>query len=144
MRSVSPYLYFDGNTEEAFMFYQAVFGGELSILRYSDFGENEMGVSPENMNMIAHASVPLCGEQILMGTDTLDENFVKGTNSYIAIEADTDVEAKELFSKLSEDGNVVMELQEEMWAELYGVVVDRFGVQWMVSFTGNKVFEIPK
>jgi len=140
MKSVNPYVYFNGNTKEAFQFYQSVFGGELSLMTFRDFGDNDMGVAPENLDMVAHASIPLSSEHVLMGTDTTDESFTIGNNTYITLETDTQEEANDLFNKLSNGGKVVMPLEETEWAESYGIVVDKFGVQWMVTFTGSKQF----
>lgn len=146
MKSVNPYLNFAGNTEEVFKFYQTVFGGELmGPLRYKDFSDNSMDVSKEDENKIAHVGLPLGKDNVLMGTDVLgsqDQELVIGNNSYITIETDSQEETDKLFSKLSDGGRVDMKLQEVEWAESYGIVCDKFGVQWMISYTGSKQFEM--
>lgn len=145
MKSVNPYLNFPGNSEEAFNYYKTVFGGEIMmIVRFRDFGDNGMGVAEEDLDKIAHIALPLGPDHVLMATDcvgSMGKNFNAGNNYYITIEADTGDEAERLFNALSDGGNVEMSLQRTEWAEKYGVCADRFGVQWMVSYTGAVQFQ---
>jgi PhnB protein len=140
MKSADPYLNFAGNTEEAFTFYRSVFGGEfVDLIRFGDFGNNEMGVPEHELDKIAHIALPLGGNRLLMATDTLQgwPPLQMGNNFYIALETDTADEADRLFGGLSQDGRTDMPLQPTSWAEKYGTCVDRFGVQWMVMYTGS-------
>lgn len=146
MRFTGPYLNFSGNTEEALEFYRSVFGGEYEgVLRFRDFGDNAMGVPEADLDKIAHVSLPL-GEGIgLMASDVVGaqaEAFAAGNNVYLYLEADTAEEADRLFRALSEGGVAEMPLQATGWAEKYGTCVDRFGVQWMISFTGDVEFSM--
>lgn len=144
IRSADPYLNFPGNTEEAFHFYRSVFGGEFSgVIRFRDFGNNEMGVAEEDLDRIAHIALPLGSGGMLMGTDVVGawrDAFVVGTNSYTHLEVEGPAEAGRIFTALSEGGLVQMPLMRTEWAELYGSLRDRFGVQWMVSYTGSVAF----
>lgn len=157
MNSVNPYLNFAGNTEQAFEHYRSVFGGEfLALVRFKDFepaagaeppkvGEEMHGmtVPEEDRDKIAHVALPLGNGNILMGTDALESfgrSLTPGNNFYIALEADSPEEAHRLFDALADGGTVEMALQRTEWAELYGSCVDRHGVQWMVSYTGEVVF----
>ncbi len=143
MKAVNPYLNFNGNTEEVFSFYQTVFGGELQIVRYKDLGNN-MGATGEDLNKIANIALPISGETMLMGTDTLESmghTITAGNNFSITLETDTAEEAEELFNKLSDGGNVMMPLAETEWAEKYGMCTDKFGIQWMFNYTGNNNFQ---
>lgn len=142
MKSVNPYLNFNGNTEEAFEFYQTVFGGELQITRYKDLGD-DMGASGEDLNKIANVALPISGDIMLMGTDVLEsmgQKLTVGNNFSITLETDSAEEAEELFNKLVKDGEVQMPLMQTEWAEMYGAGKDKFGVQWMVNYTGNVTF----
>lgn len=146
MKSANPYVYFPGNTEEAFGFYKSVFGGEfMGMLRYRDFGESGMGLPESAMDKIAHTALPLGGGNILMATDQMDPKvpLVVGNNFYIALEADSEEEADRVFNALSAGGSVEMPLQPTEWAEKYGICKDRFGVQWMMSYTGKVTFKAP-
>ncbi|SHG72932.1 PhnB protein [Fodinibius roseus] len=139
MKSVNPYLNFDGNTEEAFEFYRSVFGGELQITRYKDLAD-DMGASNEDLNKVANVALPLGDNAVLMGTDILEsmgQKVTPGNNFAITLETDSAEEAEELFSQLSEDGEIQMPLMETEWAEKYGDFIDRFGIHWMVNYTGK-------
>jgi PhnB protein len=144
MNTVNPYLNFNGNTEEAFHFYRSVFGGDfVGLFRFRDFGENAMGVSPDERDKIAHMALPLGGDHVLMGTDSVESMgrpLNIGNNFYITLEADSAEEAAALFDALSSGGRAEMPLQRTEWAEKYGTCVDKFGVQWMVSYTGDVKF----
>jgi PhnB protein len=141
MKSANPYLNLPGNTEEAFTFYKSVFGGEFTaVIRFRDFGDNTMGIAEEELDKIAHIGLPLGGANVLMGTDVVSSFPTKlniGNNFYITIEPESAEEAHSLFSALSEGGQVEMPLQKTDWAELHGSCADRFGVQWMVDYTGD-------
>jgi PhnB protein len=141
VKAANPYLNFEGNTEEAFTFYQSVFGGEFAaVLRYRDFPDNSMGVAEKDLDKIAHMALPLGEGNLLMGTDVVDGMPGKlkvGNNFYITIEPETVAEAETLFSALAEGGEVAMPLHKTEWAERHGQCTDRFGVQWMVDYTGD-------
>lgn len=143
MKATSPYLNFPGNTEEAFTFYQSIFGGEfLGVVRYSSFPDNSMGVAEDQLNKIAHIALPLSEGSILMGTDVFESRqpLVKGNNFYIHLEAESVEEAQSLFEGLSAGGEVEMPPQKTEWAESFGCCKDKYGVQWMVIFTGEVAF----
>lgn len=145
MKAANPYLNFKGNTREAFEFYKSVFGGEFqAVLRFRDFGDNGMGVAEKDLDKIAHIALPLGPNGLLMGTDVVDGmpgTFTVGTNVYIALDPDSGAEADRLFNGLAAGGQVQMPLQQTEWAEKYGSLVDKFGVQWMVSYAGSVTFE---
>lgn len=144
MQSVHPYLNFPGNTEEAFNFYRAVFGGEFTnVTRFRDFGENPMGIAEADLEKIANIGLPIGPNTVLMATDAVEsfgQKVVVGNNYYITLEPDTLDEAERLFAALGEGGEIEMEMQPTEWAEKYGICKDRFGVQWMVNYTGNAQF----
>lgn len=143
MKAANPYLNFKGNTEEAFNFYKSVFGGEfLTVMRFRDFGDNGMGVAEKDLDKISHIALPL-GQNVLMGTDVVDSmptNLTFGNNFYITLEPDSGQESERLFGALSSGGSVEMPLQKTEWAEKYGSCTDRYGVQWMVNYTGDVRF----
>lgn len=144
MKAVNPYLNFAGNTEEVFRFYQTVFGGDLSVVRYGDFPDNPMGVPDEDLDKIAHVALPLTNGSMLMGTDTLASHgreLTRGNNFSITLEVESTEEAEELFDALADGGDVMMPLSETEWAEKHGMCTDRFGIRWMLNYTGAKEFQ---
>ena len=146
MQFVSPYLNFNGNAEEAFEFYRTVFGGELiGVVRFRDFGEGAMDVPEGDRDKIAHISLPLVEGINLMASDVVGPQaaaFNVGNNVYVYLEAESAEEADRLFAALSEGGTAEMPLQPTGWAEKYGSCVDKFGIQWMISYTGDVNFSM--
>lgn len=144
MQAAHPYLNFKGNTEEAFNFYKSVFGGEFAmVVRFSDFGGDAMGVPESEQHKIAHIALPL-GQTMLMANDVVGrrgESLNVGNNVYITLTADSAAEAERLFDALADGGRVEMALQQTEWAEKYGICIDRFDIQWMVSYTGDVQFQ---
>lgn len=139
MTSVNVYLNFPGNCEEAFHFYQSVFGGEFSFVgRFSDMPPSaENPVSEEDAKKIMHISLPISKETCIMGSDTGGEwapSYKVGNNFSISINTDSKSEADRLFNGLSAGGNVTMPLDSTFWGDYFGMFTDRFGVNWMVSF----------
>lgn len=144
MKIANPYVYFDGNTEEAFNFYRSVFGGEFeAVIRFRDFGDNPMGVAESDLDKIAHIALPLGPHNTLMGTDHLasfPDPFRQGNNISLVLEPDSAEEAEQLFSALAADGTVRKPLQQTEWAERHGECQDRFGIIWIVDYTGKVQF----
>ncbi|UZD23838.1 VOC family protein [Algoriphagus halophytocola] len=139
MTTINPYLTFEGNCENAFNFYRAVFGGEFTFLgRFSDMPEDpNYPVSDEARNQIMHVSLPIGGDTILMGSDTGGHdsgNFNVGNNISLSITVDSKEKADEFFSKLSSEGKVSMEMSSTFWGDYFGMCTDRFGINWMISF----------
>lgn len=138
MKSVNPYLNFHGETEEAFTFYQAVFGGELEISRYKDL-DDDMGATGDALMLVANAALPIGANTTLFGSDILEslgQSLTIGNDFYINLETESEEETIRLFKKLSKDGEIEMPLENTGWAEKFGMVKDQFGTQWMVYYTG--------
>jgi PhnB protein len=145
MKAVNPYLNFSGNCEEAFNFYKSVFGGEfLTVMRFKDVPAEELDEShqlPDSEGeKIMHVALPLGPGTILMGSDTPSTmgSVTTGTNFSISISTDNEAEATELFNKLSAGGQVTMPLDKAFWGDYFGMLTDKFGVQWMVSYDYNR------
>lgn len=147
MLSVHPYLNFKGDAEEAFDFYRSVFGGELlGLVRFKEFGGEAMGVVAEDLDKVAHVALPIAEGTNLMASDVVGkdaEEFVAGNNTLIYLETASAEEADRIFDGLASGGTVEMALSPTAWAERYGSLTDRFGVRWMVAFTGDVRFQMP-
>ncbi len=140
MASVSTYLNFSRNTEEAFGFYKSVFGGEFvgHIARFGDIpaGEGMPPLPPEDNNLVMHIELKIVGGHSLMGTDAPESMGFKlnfGNNVYINLQTDTREETKRLFQELSAGGVIEMELQDMFWGDYFGSFADKFGVKWMLN-----------
>ena len=143
MAKTSTYLNFPRHTEEAFIFYKSVFGGEFSgegIARFKDIPPSDgMPLLAEaDKNLIMHIELPILGGHLLMGTDAPESmgfQVAFGNNIYINLEPDTKAETKTLFNALSAGGKVTMELQDMFWGAYFGSCIDKYGVQWMFNCT---------
>ena len=137
---VNPYLNFDGNAEEAFRFYQSVFGGELFVQKMSAAPGTE-GLSEAEKNRAMHVSLPVGNGQFLMASDCLPSagHVLKvGNNNYISVSPDSREDADRLFNGLSADGKVEMPMADMFWGDYFGSFQDKFGVCWMINFTNPK------
>ncbi|SFU70763.1 PhnB protein [Pustulibacterium marinum] len=138
MATVNIYLTFNGNCEEAFLFYQSVFDKAFTYIgRFKDMPQNdECEVNPEDADKIMHVCLPISTETMLMGSDTNEFSgaVTAGTNFAVSINTDSKEEAETLFEKLSVGGKVTMGLQKTFWGAWFGQFTDKFGIQWMVNF----------
>lgn len=130
-----PYLNFDGKTEEAFTFYAEAIGGTLTeIHRFA--GVPGMDLPPELQQRVMHVGLQLADGQMLMASDTMPGmggEHVVGTNVSLSLHPASKEEADRVFAALSEGGTVTMPLADQFWGDYYGMLTDRFGVQWMVN-----------
>ena len=144
MSTVNIYLNFDGNCEEAFLFYRSVIGGEFNYVgRFGEMPPQEgMPPMPQSMaDKIMHISLPVSKETMLMGSDTGDQwspNFSKGNNFSIYLAAESRSDADRLFAGLSEGGKITMPLSDTFWGDYFGSFEDKFGVNWMVSHSAEQ------
>ena len=133
--SLNTYLTFESNCREVFEFYRSVFGGEFAMITTFGEGPSDMGTLEEEMDRIMHVSLPI-GSSVLMGSDSCSAFGpppVVGNNFYISFSADSREEADDRFAKLSEGGEVEMEMQDMFWGAYFGSIKDKFGIKWQVS-----------
>lgn len=139
---VCTYLNFDGNTEEAFLFYQSVFKTEFSgkgIQRFGDIPQdgNHPPVAESIKKMVLHIELPINGNHVLMGTDAPKEmgfTLTQGNNMHISVEPESREEAKRIFDELSAGGTVTMPLEDMFFGAYYGSFTDKFGINWMINY----------
>jgi len=148
MKVVNPYLNFNGNTEEVFNFYKSVFGGEFAMLmRFSDMPAGEAedkegcvdvseGIPEAEKNGIMHIALPI-GSSVIMGTDvpSIMPQVTHGTSMSLSLSAESREEADRVFNALAEGGSVQQPMQDMFWGDYYGMLTDKFGIQWMMSYS---------
>ncbi len=129
----SPYLAFDGRCREAFECYEKWLGGKVvAMIPYGDMPTKEH-VPTGSEARIMHARLVL-GDQVLMGGDShpkIPYQGIKGCS--VAVQVKTQAEAERLFAALAEGGTVTMPIGETFWAVRFGMLVDKFGVPWMIN-----------
>jgi PhnB protein len=140
MAVINPHINFNGNAEEAFNFYKAVFGGEFAMVkRFKDLSGPEFPVAEHEANKIMHIALPI-GKNVLMGNDVpeimgqVNENE---NRSKITITAASRDEADKLFNGLSAGGNVEFPMGDSPWGSYFGMFRDKYGIEWMVDFDCN-------
>jgi PhnB protein len=137
MALINPHINFNGNAEEAFTFYQSVFGGTFAkIMRFKDMSSPEFPMPEEEAEKIMHIALPI-GQNVLMGNDV--PSFMGKTNenenrSKIAISAASKEEADILFNGLSAGGQIEMPISDSPWGSYFGMLRDKYGIEWMVDF----------
>ena len=134
---MNPHINFNGNAEEAFLFYKSVFGGKFSkMMRFKDLPIPGFSVAEKEANKIMHIALQI-GQYVLTGNDVpeilgrVNENE---NRSKISITADSKEEADQLFNGLSAGGDIEMPISESPWGTYFGMFRDRFGIEWMVNF----------
>ena len=134
---VNPYLNFDGQAEEAFIFYKSVFGGEFTgNMKMKDAPGTENLTESEKTRTM-HISLPIGKDNLLMGSDILPSmghKLTKGNNNYISLHPDSKAEADRLYNGLSEGGVIEMPMSDQFWGDYFGSFFDKFGIGWMINF----------
>lgn len=139
MIQINPYLNFLEKTEEAFNFYKSVFGGEFTaIQRFKDVPDlpNKDKMSAEDQERLMHVALKV-GDNTLMGTDALSslgQTLTAGNNISLSLNVDSKEEADRLFGALGEGGKVGLPMTDMFWGDYFGMVDDKFGIKWMISF----------
>jgi len=143
MPKVNAYLNFNGNCEEAFSFYKSAFGGEfLYIGRYKDVPPTDRQIFPlQDDQKIMHVTLPIGKETILMGCDSPQadgQGIIFGNNISLSVNIDNKEEADRIFSELSVGGQIKMAMNQTFWGAYFGVLTDRFGINWLINCESNE------
>lgn len=137
MATINPYLTFNGNCEQAFKFYQKIFGGEfLTFSRFKEMPPMPGMEIPENISeRIMHVSLPISKETILMASDSHPSmgDVVIGQNISLSVNTETKKEADRIFSSLGDGGKITMPMANTFWGAYFGMLIDAFGILWMVN-----------
>ena len=129
---LNPYLAFNGNCEQAMRFYEDVLGGEIKLMmRFSEAPPEAFPVSEAMKNQIMHCTLEFNG-CTLLASDNMQSNH--GNNFSLSINADDEEQAIKIFDSLLEgDGKTIMPFESVFWGGKFGMLVDQFGIQWMIS-----------
>ncbi len=128
---LNPYLTFNGNAREAMEFYHSVFGGDLKINTFGEFGVPDPAIADKVM----HAMLTTPKGYLLMASDAAPGmgEPKQGDTMTVSLSGDPGEGLEEVWEKLADGGNVTMPFEKQMWGDLYGQLVDRFGIPWMVD-----------
>jgi len=138
MRTINPWINFNGNAEEAFTFYQSVFGGEFTkIVRFKELSSEEFPIAEADANKIMYIGLPIGKNNVLIANDVPE--FMGRVNeqenrSKIAVSAESREEADKVFNGLSAGGDVEGPIGESPWGTYAGMFRDKYGIEWIVEF----------
>jgi PhnB protein len=129
---MNPYLSFKGECEAAFKFYEQCLGGQLGAIFC--YGGSPMAdqVPGEWSDKIMHGSITI-GDQVLMGADVVPDQYEEPKGFSLSLQIKSTVEAERVFHGLARDGRIVIPLEKTFWAARFGMVVDRFGIPWLIN-----------
>ncbi|OWY23441.1 VOC family protein [Sphingobacteriales bacterium UPWRP_1] len=138
MAKINPHINFNGNAEEAFIFYKSVFGGDFAkVIRFKELSIPGLEVSDSEANKIMHIALPIGKNNLLMANDvpsSLGRVNENENRSKISITAGSKEEADKLFNGLSAGGQIEMPIGDSPWGSYFGMFRDKYGIEWMVEF----------
>jgi PhnB protein len=135
---LNAYLYFNGQCEEAFKFYEQLLGGKIEAMFPHAGTPAEQYVPPGWRDKIMHARLTV-GGSVLMGSDAPPGHYHEASKGFsVNIGLQDPEEAERIFHALAENGKVNMPIEKTFWAERFGMLVDRFGIPWMINCEGAK------
>ena len=129
---LSPYLTFNGQCEAAFMFYDQCLGGKIVTMLTHEGSPMAEQVPSEWRNKILHASL-FVGDKVLMGSDSPPEHYEAPKGFSVLLGIDNPADAERIFHALAENGTVRMPIQKTFWTVRFGMLVDQFGIPWMIN-----------
>jgi PhnB protein len=129
---LNPYLHFSGQCEAAFKLYERCLNGKIVVMMPHAGTPAEQHVPAEWRNKIMHARLAF-GDQVLMASDVPPDQYAKPKGFSVAVSVNDAAEAEKIFKALAEGGTVEMPIQETFWAVRFGMLVDKFGIPWMVN-----------
>jgi PhnB protein len=128
--TLNPYLNFRDRSREAMEFYQGVFGGEL---RLNTFKEYQASQDPSDDDKIMHAQLEADGMTLMASDTPTGMDLDAGSSISMSLSGEDETTLRGYFDKLADGGTVIMPLEKAMWGDTFGMLMDRFGVKWLVN-----------
>ncbi|PJJ54445.1 VOC family protein [Hymenobacter chitinivorans] len=130
--ALTPYLAFNGTCREAMTFYQQRLGGDLQMQTYAGTPAAE-NLPAEAQNNVLHA-ILTNGSLVLMASDAGQQAVTKGNMVSLSVNCRSEEEITSLFQQFAEGGTITMDLQDTFWGAKFGILTDRFGIDWMFNY----------
>ncbi|MCE7072514.1 VOC family protein [Dyadobacter sp. CY327] len=138
MRTINPWINFNGNAEEAFNFYKSVFGGDFTkIVRFKDLANDEFPIPENEADKIMTIVLPIGNHNVLIANDVpefMGRVSESENRSKISISAESREEAEQIFNGLSAGGTIEGPIDESPWGTYAGMFRDKYGIEWIVEF----------
>jgi PhnB protein len=133
MTLLNPYINFNGNARQAMEFYQGVFGGKLRMSTYGEFHASE---DPAEVNKIMHSTLEADNGLTFMASDNPSSmEYRPGNTMSISLSGTDEAELRGYWNKLSDGAKISMPLEKAPWGDIFGMLTDKFGVDWLVNVT---------
>ncbi len=132
---LNPYLSFGQQAREAMEFYRSALGGDLTL---STFGQSGMNQDPSESNLVMHAQLNAANGMVLMASDTPSHMGEPRGNGAISLSGEDESALRRYWEKLSEGATIIVPLEKAPWGDTFGMLTDRFDVQWMVNIVAAK------
>lgn len=133
---LNPYISFRGNAREAISFYGSVFGGVPTM---TTFGEAHMPVAPDELEQIMHAQLIAPNNMTLMVSDSpAHMSYQPGTNVQLSLSGTDEAELRGYWDGLAEGATISQPLEKAPWGDIFGMLVDKFDINWLVNITAKK------
>ena len=129
---LNPYLMFGGQCEAAFKFYAQVLGGKIVAMMTHEETPIADQVAPEMRKSIIHARLTV-GDKVIMGSDSPPDRYDAAKGFSVTVGVEEPAEAERIFAALSKDGTIRMPMEETFWAHRFGMLVDQYGIPWMIN-----------
>lgn len=135
---LNPYINFADTARQAMTFYQEVFGGELTLDTFEEYGMSE---DPADADRIMHAALTTDNGTTIMAADTPRSlpAPMPGATMSLSLSGTDEAELRGYWDKLSDGGKITMQLAPQIWGDVFGMCVDKFGIHWMINITGAGV-----
>lgn len=133
--TLNPYLNFEDQARAALEFYHSVFGGTLNVSTFADFGQAQ---DPSDAEKIMHGQLEGDNGLVLMAADTPSHlEYRPAAGFSVSLSGDDDQALRGYYDKLVDGGTVVEPLEVAPWGDAFGMLVDRFGISWLVNISGS-------
>ena len=133
MQPLNPYVFFDGDCEQAMRFYESVFRTSVEMMMYESETPNAKPLPAGKKGAVVHARLPLYGGALMASDWMVDRPYEKKQGFYVSLICPDLKEARRIFDAFADGGQVNMPFEKTFWSEGFGMVIDRFGTPWMVN-----------
>ncbi|GEL17255.1 VOC family protein [Pseudonocardia asaccharolytica] len=132
---LNPYLSFKDNARQAMDFYRTVFGGKLEQHTFKEYGASQDSAEDDK---IMHAQLTVDNGIVFMAADTPSGmEYRPGSTISMSLSGDDEAELSGYFERLAEGGTITMPLADAPWGDKFGMVTDKFGIDWLVNIAGG-------
>lgn len=131
--TINPYLSFPGNSKEVISYYEEVFQTKADIMTYDELPDGELlDRDPAMDGKVMHSEMDIAGSMVMISDDPYEKE-VKRANVSLGIFLSDEKEIREYYEKLAEEGEIIMPLEKTFWTDLFGIVVDKYDVEWLFN-----------